>query len=384
MNKHNYRQHDSPQMLESPTNISPIAQPPQTLEFQQPKVSRWTGIDLFRVIAVFGVIILHADEGLSQLPPSWPSVLNFFSFAVPFFLATSFWLSAKKLTQSGNRFRLSSRFTRLLIPYLSWTIVYLGYKVFKYSLVGELANVKQIFQNTLGVILTGDAAFHLYFLPLLLAGTLIIYPLADSWSKESKTWQLSYLIGWQILSLLGYQIYRDFTTNILVFADSIWLKEVATFVGYFVRCLPYIVSAMILNHSQVANYWRRPNAIKILTVATIFLLANLVDYGIVPHSLHELIRGVSALLLAILISGYLEGNRWLVSLSKCSFGIFLVHLLFVEVFQIAENRLLANSFRVSTPNLLAFSVLVFLLSWLVVDRMLRHRLLAKLLFGVGR
>ncbi|MEO0769602.1 MAG: hypothetical protein AAFY72_09240, partial [Cyanobacteria bacterium J06649_4] len=48
---------------------------------------RLVGLDLFRIIAMVAVILLHVDEGKSieQLPTMWPTFTNFASFAVPFF-----------------------------------------------------------------------------------------------------------------------------------------------------------------------------------------------------------------------------------------------------------------------------------------------------------
>jgi hypothetical protein len=39
-------------------------------------------------------------------------------------------------------------------------------------------------------------------------------------------------------------------------------------------------------------------------------------------------------------------------------------------------------FRISTPNLLIFAMLVFIISWIATDLLMKRKFLAKLMFGV--
>ena len=136
------------------------------------KKLRLTGVDMFRGIAVYAVVILHSDEGISVHPPIWEFIVKFSNFAVPFFLATSFYLAIKKLYISGSKYKLKPRLSRLLIPYGFWTLVYLLYKALKYLVDNELDRLNSLFQDPVALIFLGGAAFHLYFLPLLFAGTI--------------------------------------------------------------------------------------------------------------------------------------------------------------------------------------------------------------------
>ena len=61
------------------------------------KQPRSVGIDLLRGLAIYSVVILHADQGVRVLPESWAMIRQASTFAVPFFLATSFFLAANKL-----------------------------------------------------------------------------------------------------------------------------------------------------------------------------------------------------------------------------------------------------------------------------------------------
>ncbi|HCF30704.1 MAG TPA: hypothetical protein DEV81_26715, partial [Cyanobacteria bacterium UBA11049] len=96
------------------------------------KKQRLTGIDLLRGLAIYAVVILHSDEGILVKPMGWGAILQFSNFAVPFFLATSFYLIINKLYVSGPQFPWKTRLTRLLIPYGFWSFVYLLQKSIKY------------------------------------------------------------------------------------------------------------------------------------------------------------------------------------------------------------------------------------------------------------
>ncbi len=64
---------------------------------------RLLGIDLFRGIAAYGVVLIH---GLGEIPRNENALLisNFFvAFCVPFFLATSFYFSIKLVHLGVNK-----------------------------------------------------------------------------------------------------------------------------------------------------------------------------------------------------------------------------------------------------------------------------------------
>lgn len=105
--------------------------------------------------------------------------------------------------------------------------------------------------------------------------------------------------------------------------------------------------------------------------------------SLLPESIHEISRGYIALLLGLAVSNYLLPTQIIKNFSLCAFGIYLSHLLFVDIFQIIENRIYPGAmFRISTPNLLIFAMLVFIISWIATDLLIKRKFLAKLMFGV--
>lgn len=144
------------------------------------KKQRLIGIDLLRGLAIYAVVILHSNEVILVEPIGWAAILQFSSFAVPFFLATSFYLIINNIFIIPSQFQWKSRLTRLLIPYGIWSLVYLLQKSIKYLLKHENDQLVHLFQDPVLSICFGGCAFHLYFIPLLISGTLLVkfaYPL---------------------------------------------------------------------------------------------------------------------------------------------------------------------------------------------------------------
>lgn len=84
---------------------------------------RLIGIDLLRGIAIYAVVILHLDEVILERHPSWTVITQFASFAVPFFLAASFYLSGDRLYVSDRPYNLELRLARVLVSYENFCFI---------------------------------------------------------------------------------------------------------------------------------------------------------------------------------------------------------------------------------------------------------------------
>lgn len=359
------------------------------------KKQRLTGIDLLRGLAIYAVVILHSDEGISIKPTGWTAISQFSNFAVPFFLATSFYLIINKLSSSRSQISWKARITRLLIPYGIWSLIYLLHKIIKYLLKHENDKLIHLFQDPVSIIFFGGSAFHLYFIPLLLSGTLLVhfaYPLLK------KQFNVQTLIVFLLTSTLLYEILlltgNSFQNGAnLAFQNFLaatptgnqnWV--VRTFFGelaWLIRCLPYIFMAMILTHPTISKKLSHFNTSSTLVLLVIFVTLNLCGNLFLPQSTYEIGRGYTTLLLGISLSTNLKENHIIANLGSCSFGIYLIHLLIVEVFQSLGNKFYAvTGIQVSVLSLLAFSVSCFLLSWLATYLLMKKKTVAKLLFGI--
>lgn len=361
------------------------------------KKTRLIGLDLFRGVAVYAVIVLHSDETVSISPWGWPFILEFSKFAVPFFLAAAFYLNFQKIySQPATPFPLASRSLRLLIPYGIWSLVYLLYKAAKYILEGDASKISSLFQDPFSIIFTGGAAFHLYFLPLLVAGSILVkvmYPLAH---RQIRVWQISLVC---LLSLITYQWLlssgNEFNNGQgsaflglfdIMLSDPLdvnpLFRAVAVFVAWLVRCWPYVSIAMLLNHPFIVEKLSEFKGNYLVITIILFFLINSLGSYVLPKAIYEVGRGYITLALSILLSKKLRHQSWIQSLSDCSFGIYLMHLLFVESVYIILARLLPSwNSMVSIQSLLLIAFLVLILSWSITYFLRLNPRISRVLFG---
>jgi fucose 4-O-acetylase-like acetyltransferase len=354
---------------------------------------RLVGIDLFRGLAMYAVIILHIDEGLQVLPPTWLSISNFAYFSVPFFLATAFYFAINKLYTSQGSYPLKSRLLRLLIPYGIWSVLYLLYKAAKYTVAGESNRLFQLFQDPLSLVFFGGASYHLYFLPLLAMGTLLIR-FAEFLIERKVSWKGAGLIAF--VSLLVYEVILS-SGNGLKKPDNVAFESLLATIfpegnsnpllrlllvefSWAFRCLPYVMFAMVLAHPKVNKF-----CLKLISDYSpfwilVFLAVNIFAPWVLPDAVEEIARGYTALVAAIAISSLLKENALIKNIGLCSFGIYLIHIFFIEVFQSVVVRLYPSyNNNVSTATLLLATTLIFLVSWGTTNFLLRHKRLAQIL-----
>lgn len=355
------------------------------------KKPRLTGIDLLRGIATYAVIILHSDEGIAIKPPGWAAIAQFASFAVPFFLATSFYLAIDRLYVSDRPSNLKLRLTRLLIPYSFWSLAYLVQKIVKYAIKNDFDELLDLFQDPVALVFFGGAAFHLYFLPLLLAGTV-----ANQWAEnliKNRT-NLKYIVVFAAVSLICYELllvsnnsFRlDLNTafqtlfNQSILSSNPWLRIFLVEASWVIRCLPYIFIAMILTQPDIKKIWVKLLNKNILISLMFVLLLNTFGYFL-PASIYEICRGYAPLLIAICFSSILAKNPIISSLGTCSFGIYLVHLFVVEISQSLLKKIYPDE-GLSSLSLLVLAGFSFCISWIIVYYLSKQKLAAKLMFGV--
>lgn len=355
---------------------------------------REIGIDLFRGFAILAVAILHVDEGIQVLPSGWSYITDFALFAVPFFLALSFYLAIDKLSASLQPYPLRSRLVRLLVPYGIWSAIYLFYKIAKYGAAGEFGKLVDLVRDPLALICFGGAGFHLYFLPLLAVGTLLIK--FSEWAvfKKISLRQLSLLC---LISFLSYEVLlrsgndyqlganRAFQPLLgTIFADgksNPLLRLILVVVAWMIRCAPYVLVGTILTHPSVNKF--RKNLVSKLPILWIFvfIVLNILTAQFLPRSVYEITRGYSALLAAISISSILKYNYLIENLGTCSFGIYLIHLLIIEIFQSIAKRVYPDYiFHINSALLLLAAIGAVGISWIITALLIQNKRLSRIIF----
>ncbi len=355
---------------------------------------RLFGIDLFRGLAIYAVVIQHTDQGILVQPLVWSWIKDFARFAVPFFLATAFYLAIDKLYRSQSPYLLPSRLTRLLIPYSVWTFFYLLYKALKWTVAGESSKILGLFQDPLSLFFFGGAAFHLYFLPLLVTGTLLL-KFSEFLIQRQVSWRelaiagLSSVLIYEILLVSNYDpngFNIPFQPLLATAFPSSDYNPIARWVlvelAYTLRCLPYILVGMLLLHPDARNCCLKLTDRYPFLWLLLFFICNAFGSLVLPQAVYEIARGYTALLAAIALSNYLKDYAPIGNLALCSFGIYLGHLFFVEIFQSVAVRVDPDyMYHINTATLIAISIIILLISWGTTLLLMRYKNLSRVMFG---
>lgn len=355
---------------------------------------RLTGVDLLRGVAVYAVAVLHSGDAIPATTGWAGKLIEFSAFAVPFFLAASFYFAVDKLYNNGVQTSLKSRLTRLLIPYCFWSIVYLIYKVIKYSIADKTDALVKIFQDPVNLVFFGGAAFHLYFLPLLFLGTVLLRfaNLLVVKQIKPKVLILLFIVSISIYELVlasgnAFRIGSGVAFQGLL--ESAWLNENLVLrlllVGFAwaIRCLPYILLAMLLTHPAIEKKsFLRFDGKSTLILFIAFLVINISGGELLPEAMREILRGYISLLFSISLSKILKENHFINNIGLCSFGIYLIHLMAIETFKIIANKIYPDMVsQVSILTLLTFSIVGFITSWAATAFLIKKKAVAKLMFG---
>jgi peptidoglycan/LPS O-acetylase OafA/YrhL len=349
---------------------------------------RIDGIDLFRGIAAFAVVILHSDEGIKTEPQGWSFFLYFSAFAVPFFLATSFYLLVDKLSNSTQLIKWNDRFSRLLIPYAFWSAVYLVIKILQFLLKKQPHKIQSLLENWPGLIFLGQSGFHLYFIPLLFSGILVVVA-AEFFirSRPSLLWSIFLLF----LCIFVYHSYLNLSVENIyleVFSvDRNTLDFLMKLLGFFLRCTPYISAALVCSRLMIKDKLLDLKLTGFFVCFILFVAVNASpslgwspSLGL-PKVVLELLKGYITLALAFTSSKYILANSVVSSLGRCSFGIYLMHLVFLQILWSFANKLGLN-FNNPSLSMLVFSVVfIYLTSWLLTHFLMRNKNASIIMFG---
>jgi surface polysaccharide O-acyltransferase-like enzyme len=221
--------------------------------------------DILRVGATLGVIAIHvAYVTIEWIGPSvgWLEGLKWLldQFMVPTFFFISGALVWARYDRHGvkgwSRF-MGHRVRIVLLPYLGWSLYY-------WYAVGEIAFGSRVW---FGLFFTGDARFHLYFVPILMVFYLLT-PLAKRLVDRSPA------------LLIGLAVLADFGTWSVIGGGIDWVpRELTILVSRSSLFLPYIaIGAVFGSRDRVrklsARLWPM-----LVVVAVVAMYASLPPLG---------------------------------------------------------------------------------------------------------
>lgn len=276
--------------------------------------------DLIRVLALFLVVLVHTHQG-ELTEKNWLAVLLFFlgKLGVPLFVMVSGALLLPK--QESLIFFYNKRIKKILLPWLVWSVIYVGYK----SLVGivDITSVFELIKNFLIAFLS-----DFWFMPMIV-GVYILTPYLRLLTHSSTSIK-PLLIVWLIITSVMPCIYLSPLFPGSASAGLLTLS--INFAGYFMLGWYSLkewkrtdVSKVFLA-SLIGSYCLYLIGISLFQNNTSHLFFVTQDY-LSP----ALVIGATSLLLLLYIKAPVFLKRLpqqpLFEVSNVSYGIFLSHVM---------------------------------------------------------
>ena len=285
--------------------------------------------DAFRGLAIIGVVVMHAAyEGFStRTAPNGQWNFSFLvaycqllDFAVPAFLFISGYWVSKESIKSLEDYKtfLIRRLSRVLIPYLFWSFILLGYTAIKTHNI----DIQQITSK----LLTGRAS-TIYFFALMIAQLYVITPLLHYINRRG--YGLTLVIILNIISLL-----------------VLYLSRLYEVIGYLPARLPFYLWVIFYEMGLLAGGGDdREISLKnvrpfILPAILAGALVSELEGFVILSKFDNIFFAVSAtkyssfLYSVFVILGFLvlrehigHWPKFLVVMGRCSFGIYLIHII---------------------------------------------------------
>jgi len=291
--------------------------------------------DFLRAVAIFAVIVLHfsadaAGQYHKIAASDWFSAAFYNGLTrgcVPLFvmLSGALLLSPNKVISIKEVF--SKRLPKLIIPLAAWSIIYetlqfttdKGYG--KFQLIPAL---KAFYQ--------GPLVFHFWFLYMMI-GIYFIYPIINAFIRAATKSQVQYfiLLWFMVNSVLGVAG-PAFNLNI-----GIELNCFTGYIGYFV--LGYYLNAYEFTSRQLSWIYLLTALALTSSIAGIVLLQYYGYHGFTDLAESDFTPDIplamsGVFLLAKNHSFNIKPGWWqrtLSQISKESYGIYIVHVLFVRL-----------------------------------------------------
>jgi peptidoglycan/LPS O-acetylase OafA/YrhL len=283
-------------------------------------------IDVVRFFAALGIVFIHASKS-----PALDDWRNIARFAVPFYLFASFYYQSQSLRRKTNRTLgqyIVSRFRRLYLPFLAWSLIYFLARNAKHFI---LHGDNEAVRPTLGMLWKGDQ-YHLWFLPYLLFWSIVLALIHWTFLRQNRAWRWPLIavaiVAGFVFALAPMPAWDEMFPSETYAYIQFWRSLPATFWGlafaWFMTMGPVLYSVPPLLGALGI----------VLAVVTSLMQVTKGAILLIP-------RGLSGLgcMLAALVPWRSAATDVLADLGKHSYGIYLSHVLVVESLRLVTNRL---------------------------------------------
>ncbi|AFK04933.1 acyltransferase 3 [Emticicia oligotrophica DSM 17448] len=291
-------------------------------------------ISNLRVFATLTVIMLHCAAGgiylMGKIPDSWWWICNaanaFGRFAVPIFVMLSGYLLLGKYKNLIDF--LSKRFSRIFIPFLVWTLIYMLWGSYFGVIPAEKTKLEII--DILRKIMFGGAggSGHLWFVYMLL-GIYLFLPILSKWITQASSQEIKYFLILWVISCTVYPYFNRF----LGIKINFEIRYFSGYIGYFV--LGYFLgNIQFSNAIPKIGYW----ALGIFVISWIITFVGIYFSTISNRSIYEanLFDYLSPSVIMMSVTAFLAFKNLFnleflpnltTQIDKFSYGMYLMHLI---------------------------------------------------------
>ena len=317
-------------------------------------------LDQLRALAIIGVIGIHVSQHF-QDSLTGASFLFINEFAIPVFLMISGVLLLNK--EYNIHDFLKKRYPRIIIPFLFWGGMYIIFAILFQDMAFHFSSPETAMVFIVNMFLgIKGYVIHFWYVWLILS-VYLFFPIINKWIKNSSFSEIKYfLIIWFITSIF---------TTFDIFYYNIDLR-------YFGGAIGFVILGYYLandNNKIIGNIFLWP--ILFLSSTVVRVVCYDLSIGtnhITMYSTVSVIQAVSFFLmiknlnyngLFTKASSFMENGMigsLTISLSRYSYGIYLIHVLFLLSFAILVD--FANGSAILWIPLLI--IVILLLSWIVL------------------
>lgn len=341
---------------------------------------RYYGLDLIRVIACYLVIQVHAGEFyyigangavMDGYGPFWVGIINSLCrIAVPLFVMVSGYLLLPLKGEVSVFFR--KRFTRVVIPFVIWCLLYALYWAAKGQTSWLQAGI-----NILHIPVNfGTEVGHLWYVYMLI-GLYLFIPVISPWvASASRKGMELYLVLWAVALCVPY-IHLVFPQ---ILGECYWNQTPLLY--YFSGFLGYLIlGAFIKKYSSEREDWNLPAGLLLILsgyAITAWGFLSRLDSALVTDL--ELTWGFETINVAMMSLGVFlllknvqpgktssPAARLVNDVSKLSYGIYLVHIMVLFFFYGLINPLI-EAVWLKIP---VIAVCTFVFSYLIIKLLSR-------------
>jgi probable poly-beta-1,6-N-acetyl-D-glucosamine export protein len=338
--------------------------------------NRDNAFDTFRGLAIIAVIATHAIYfGGSPHNSGFVYYRQLLNFCVPaFFFISGYWASRKQIMHLAEyKAFLWRRLSRILLPYLFWSFVVIGYSIVKTRHFDG--------SKTLFVLLTGGACMGYYFI-IAITQLYFLTPILQYLNRKLGVYAVALIL---VVNMTGFLVlYLSRLFNVIPHLPAAML---------FYSWIIYYEFGLFAGENEMAVHTRKTRLFRpfVLYALLVSLLISMVEttailsefknpaFAVFPTTYSSLLYSTCVIIGFLFYREYFEWfPRLFGEIGRYSFGIYLIHIFVLgEVVWIFSRFNLLYSFQ----PLHQFVLVVTTLSICLVLIAAARRVLPKLIYS---